>query len=110
MSLFSQKTSGLSDLHFKSIESPHYSSVTECELNIGLAQFKTDAHTVKSIITQLGEISLPPFVCFMFCACAVTSSVVNLAVSQSPGNKMYGGHMQLTTLLDPWPTSRIWLT
>lgn len=62
------------------------------------------------VLTLLSEIILSLFVCFVFCACAVTRSDGDLAVSHLVISELSGSHMQLTTLLEPWPTSLIWLT
>lgn len=47
--------------------------------------------------------------CHSCALCSVLCAVIMWPGSQSPADEWAGGHMQLATLLEPWPTSLIWL-
>lgn len=85
-----EKTSDLSDVHFKSINPPQHPSV--CANWSSAPTCSVHGETVIK----------PP-------STTLHRAVIMWPRSQSPAEERAGGHMQLATLLEPWPTSLIWL-
>lgn len=91
-----EKTSDLSDVHFKSINPPQHPSISVCKLIISPNLFSPRWDGNKASL-------------YHSASCSELCAVIMWPRSQSPAEERAGGHMQLATLLEPWPTSLIWL-